>query len=178
MVNRACLVAVGGGSTHSGLWVSRTCLVFGRQKIWLDPASEVTRSACLNPPRLPGLALCPTGLDLWPGVTPYESLPGWLNVLQDRTRNPRGSPIMTGLPSPIMLLTSHHCVLLGAGEHGSEWWWQPCCSWWSESQCMYPTVQWLLQYGPQVTLRGHAHSHGKSLHELTQKIMSSNFPSK
>ena len=72
LVNQACLVAVGWGSTYSGLWVSRTCLVFGRWKIWPDPASEVARTACLDPPRLPGLTSCPVGLDPRPGVTPPQ----------------------------------------------------------------------------------------------------------
>ena len=36
----------------------------------------------------------PYGIGSLPGVTPCESLPGWLNVLQDLTRNPRCGPIM------------------------------------------------------------------------------------
>ena len=155
--------------------MSRTCLVFGRQKIWLDPVSEVTRSVCLNPLRLPGLALCPIGLDPWPGVTPYESLPGWLNVLQDLTKNPRGSPIMTGLSSPITLLTSHHRVLLGAGEHGSG---GGNHGVFGGQSCRACTLKWLLQYSPQVTLPGHGHSHSKILRVLTQNIVSLAFPCK
>ena len=82
LVNQAFLVAVGQGSTHSGLWVSRTSLVFGKQKIWQDLAWEVAWNVCLNPHRMSGLSLYHTRLDPWPGVAPCKSLPGWLNVLK------------------------------------------------------------------------------------------------
>ena len=133
LVNQAGLVAVGWGSTYSGLWVSRTRLVFGRWKIWPDPASEVARTACLDPPRLPGLTSCPVGLDPWPGVTPRKSLPGWLNVLQDPTRNPRGSTIdrLSFSNHPAHFASS--CLVGGR----KAWVW---CSWWSESQSMHPMI--------------------------------------
>ena len=122
--------AVGGDSTHSGFWVSRTCLGLSKQKIWLDQASEVARTVCPNPPRPAGLALCPVELDPWPGVTPCESLPGWLNVLQDLTRNPRGGPI------DWLAFSNHPAQFASSCLVGGRRAWI-LCRWWSESQSMY-----------------------------------------
>ena len=144
-------MVVGGSSTHSGLSVSRTCLVFGRQKIWLDTASEVTRNVCLNPPRQPGLACAlqgwTLGLVLLP-ASPFQA--GWMCF-----KTWPGIPEVASSWLACLLQTSCSLGII-------------MCCWWQESMCLNGggnygvvggqihsvcTLRWLLQCALQHSLK-------------------------